>query len=76
MHLNKKGSAKASLSWSFFRGKKGMEMVWWTLIVLVLGIVVFLIFFYFIRTGFFNIEQLTGGIFGAPDKFATNATPT
>jgi len=76
MISGQKGSAKASLSWSFFRGKKGMEMVWWTLIVLVLGIVVFLIFFYFIRTGFFNIEQLTGGIFGAPDKFATNATPT
>jgi len=73
----KKGKTKTKLSWSFFpRGKKGMDMVWWTLIVLVLGIVVFLIFFYFIRTGFFNIEQLTGGIFGAPDKFATNVTPT
>lgn len=72
----KKGIAKTLLSGSFFpHGKKGMEMVWWTLIVLIIGIVVFLIFFYFIRSGFFNIGQLTGPIFGAPEKFA-NTTMT
>jgi hypothetical protein len=54
--------------------KRGIELVWWTLIVFVLAIVVFLIFLYFIRSGFIHIGSLSGTIFSAPDKFAANAT--
>lgn len=57
------------------RDRKGLELVWWTLIVFVLAIVVLLIFFYFIRTGFIQIGSLSNIIFGAPDKFAANTTP-
>jgi hypothetical protein len=54
--------------------KKGVELVWWTLVIFVIAIVVFLIFFYFIRSGFFNIEGLTSKIYGAPQQFASNTT--
>jgi hypothetical protein len=52
-----------------------MELVWWTLIVFVIAIIVLLIFFAFIRGGFFQIKSLSDLIFGAPNKFAANATP-
>lgn len=54
--------------------KKGLELVWWTLIVFVIAIVVLLIFFYFVRIGVLRIESLTQYIFGAPAQFA-NKTP-
>lgn len=50
--------------------KKGVEMVWWALMAAVIAIVVFLIFFYFIRTGMLQIEGLTGPLFKAPEHFA------
>jgi len=49
--------------------KKGLEMVWWVLIVFIIGIVVFLIFFYFIRTGILQIERLSLPIFKSPEQF-------
>ena len=54
--------------------KKGVELVWWTLMVFVIAIIVFLIFFYFIKSGILNIESLTSKIYGAPQKFAANST--
>ncbi len=56
------------------KNKKGLELVWWTVIVIVITIVALLFFIYFIRSGFFQIEGLTGPIFGAPGHFAKNAT--
>jgi uncharacterized membrane protein len=44
--------------------KKGMETVWWVLLVLVLMIVALLIFFVFIRTGFIQIKTPISNIFG------------
>jgi cell shape-determining protein MreC len=57
-----------------FGDKKGMELVWWTLMVLVILIVVFLIFYSFIRQGFFQIGSLTNPIFNSPGNFV-NTTP-
>lgn len=56
------------------KDKRGLELVWWTMIVFVLAIIVLLIFYYFIRGGFIQIETLSWGIFGAPDQFAKNTT--
>ncbi len=54
--------------------KKGIEMAWWTLLVLVIGIVIFLIFFYFIRSGILQIGGITNSLFGTPEHFAANTT--
>ena len=50
--------------------KKGIEMVWWTLIALVMSIVVFLIFFYLIKNGVLQIGSVSNTIFSAPEQFA------
>ncbi len=46
-------------------GKKGMETVWWVLLVLVIMIVSLLIFFVFIRSGLIKLNTPLGGIFGS-----------
>jgi len=48
--------------------KKGLETVMWALIAIILAIVVFLIFFVFIRGGFYNLNTIFGPIFGSIGK--------
>lgn len=48
--------------------KKGIETVWWVLLVFILAIVVFLIFFMFMRGGFFQLKTITEPIFGGLGK--------
>jgi|GEM_PF-5888951 len=55
-------------------GKKGLEMVWWTLIVLVLAIIIITIFYVFIRFGILHIERINLNIFSAPQNFSENLT--
>jgi uncharacterized membrane protein len=50
--------------------KKGVELVWWTVMAIIIAIIVLLIFVYFIRSGSLQIEGLTDKIFGAPEHFA------
>jgi len=54
---NKKASAKASLSWSFFRGKKGIELPM-QIIVVVIILLVLLVFLLIFFTG--QSGKLTG----------------
>ncbi|MCX6774477.1 MAG: hypothetical protein NTY99_00080 [DPANN group archaeon] len=44
--------------------KKGIETVWWVLLVIIMAIVALLIFYVFIRNGFIQIKTPIGGIFG------------
>lgn len=50
--------------------KKSLELVQWTLIVFLIGIVVFLIFYYFIKAGMFQIGSLSSQALATPGEFA------
>lgn len=48
--------------------KKGLETLWWVLLVFIMAIVVFLIFFVFIRGGFSQLGTMFEPIFGGIGK--------